>query len=152
MIQSESEEFIRVECSVLQNRTKKRKKKRSKKPFYMDYFAFIPPKKEVEERCNKLDQDRGDNWVNVAVIGLDALSRLNFQRQMPASHSYLIDQMGAIEMFGFNKVGDNTFPNLAPTLMNLTEDEVQKVCWPKEHNFFDNCPFIWNKYRDRGYR
>lgn len=122
------------------------------KPFYGDFFAFVPPKKEVEERCQRLDQDGGKNWINVAVIGLDALSRLNFQRQMPLSHSYLVDQMGAIEMYGFNKVGDNTFPNLVPTLMNLTENELKDVCWPEDYPFFDNCPFIWNQYRDKGYR
>lgn len=141
-----------MECSVPKAPQNEKKKKKRRKPFYVDYFSFVPPKKEVEERCNRLNQNQDENWVNVAIIGLDALSRLNFQRQMPSSHSYLIDQMGAIEMYGFNKVGDNTFPNLVPTLMNLSDDEVQKVCWPDKDSFFDNCPFIWNQYRDRGYR
>lgn len=141
-----------MECSVPKAPQNEKKKKKRRKPFYVDYFSFVPPKREVEERCNRLNQNQDENWVNVAIIGLDALSRLNFQRQMPSSHSYLIDQMGAIEMYGFNKVGDNTFPNLVPTLMNLSDDEVQKVCWPDKDSFFDNCPFIWNQYRDRGYR
>ncbi|XP_068086105.1 uncharacterized protein [Anabrus simplex] len=136
------EEFIKVECRV------------NKKEIYKDYHAFIFPKPEVEKRCkeavSKSGVDTGDR-PSVLILGIDSVSRLNFHRQMP--HTLLqLRQLGAIEMLGYNKVADNTFPNLVPVLAGLSEKELRNSCWPKDKSSFDNCPFIWKRFSEAGYR
>jgi len=86
------------------------------------------------------------------IVGLDALSRLNFQRHMPSSYKYLIEEMAAVEMFGYNKVGDNTFPNLVPLLTGLAVEELGKHCWNSSADTFDHCPFVWDFFQYYGYR
>lgn len=104
----------------------------------------------MEKRCE--EHAIATEHVNVLVIGLDALSRLNFHRQMVSSASYLKYDMEAIEMMGYNKVGDNTFPNLIPMLTGLSVEQLKKKCWPSESEVFDKCPFIWNTFSKFGYR
>jgi len=41
---------------------------------------------------------------NLLVLGVDSMSRLNFARHMPRTRRFLIDQLGAVELAGFNKV------------------------------------------------
>lgn len=55
-------------------------------------------------------------------------------------------------MFGYNKVGDNTYPNLVPVLTGLDVDELSAVCLPNSNSTFDLCPFIWHTFADAGYR
>ncbi|XP_067001793.2 uncharacterized protein [Anabrus simplex] len=136
------EEFIKVECRV------------NDEEIYKDYHAFIIPKPEVEKRCeeavstNEVDtEDR----PSVLMLGIDAVSRLNFHRQMPHT-LHQLRQLGAIEMLGYNKVGDNTFPNLVPVLAGLSEKELRDSCWPKDKSSFDYCSFIWKNFSEAGYR
>nr|CAH7717381.1 unnamed protein product [Callosobruchus chinensis] len=83
-------------------------------------------------------------------MGLDAVSRLNLHRQMPKTVEYL-KQIGSVEMLGYNKVADNTFPNLMPVLAGLSEEELTRTCWPKKWSRFDDCEFIWKRYKSKGY-
>jgi len=41
---------------------------------------------------------------NFLVVGVDSVSRLNFARQMPRTRRFLIEELGAVELSGFNKV------------------------------------------------
>lgn len=64
-----------------------------------------------------------DRELGVAVVGLDSVSRLNFMRQLPKSFKVITDTLDGVVLKGFNKVGENTFPNLIPI---LTGEEVVK--------------------------
>lgn len=55
-------------------------------------------------------------------------------------------------MLGYNKVGDNTFPNLIPILTGMSVNELKKECWLSPESYFDPCPFIWKQYKGAGYR
>ncbi|XP_028130058.1 uncharacterized protein LOC114326035 isoform X1 [Diabrotica virgifera virgifera] len=127
-----TDEFIQVTCRV-DNTT-----------IYKDTFAFVPIK------TNFTTNDITPKPINVLVIGLDAVSRLNLHRQMPKTVKYLKEQK-AVELLGYNKVGDNTFPNLIPVLTGSYESQLVKTCWPKTSERFDNCTFIWNRYKKEGY-
>lgn len=85
------------------------------------------------------------------IIGLDSVSRLNLYRQMPKTLAYLQNDMEAIEYFGFNKIGDGTFPNLVGLLTGLHVDEIKQICWRKKTDRFDNCTFVWSKFHAAGY-
>lgn len=125
------EEFIKVICHS------------NNSVIYTDFFSFVPVKTQKNHFETKT--------LNVLIIGLDGVSRLNFHRQMPKTAEYL-KNLSAVELLGYTKVGDNTFPNLMPVLTGLSETELQKFCWNADNNFrFDKCPFIWKKYKSKGF-
>ncbi|KAF2881134.1 hypothetical protein ILUMI_25045 [Ignelater luminosus] len=113
---------------------------------YKDLFAFVPIKPEVKSLKSKSP----NSFMNVLIIGVDAVSRLNLHRQMPKTVQILKD-INAIEFLGYNKVGDNTFPNLVPVLTGMSEKELVKNCWPSKNARFDDCPFIWKNFSEYGY-
>jgi len=41
---------------------------------------------------------------NFLVLGVDSVSRLNFARHMPLTRRFLLQELGAVELAGFNKV------------------------------------------------
>ncbi|XP_039764474.1 uncharacterized protein LOC120636962 [Pararge aegeria] len=127
-----ADEFVKVECNV------------DNVKVYQQYFAFTPKKKlSYDIPINK-------TAYNVIVMGIDAVSRLNFYRTMPNTLKFLREN-GAVELQGYNKVGDNTFPNLVPMLMGFSEQALNTTCIPHEGSSFDNCPFIWEYFKQAGY-
>ncbi|XP_065164171.1 uncharacterized protein [Atheta coriaria] len=137
------EEFLRVKCQYDSNE------------IYKDFFSFVPIKNDsraipiVKNNTTNTTQPTSER-LNVLVIGIDAVSRLNFHRQMPKTAFYL-EKLNAVELLGYNKIGDNTYPNLIAALTGHDETEVQKLCWPTEDAHFDNCSFIWKDYKRAGY-
>lgn len=89
--------------------------------------------------------------VSVLIIGVDAVSRLNLHRQMPLTLKFLKKNLSAVEFLGYNKVADNTFPNLIPVLTGLSEEELKQSCWPSGQSVFDNCNYIWDTFGSAGY-
>ncbi|CAI6358843.1 unnamed protein product [Macrosiphum euphorbiae] len=109
---------------------------------YKYYHIFIRPTSSV--------RNRKDGDVSVLVLGLDAVSRMNFHRQMPKTSAFL-SEIGTIEMIGYNKVEDNTFPNVVPTLTGMSIDELKINCWPENDDFFDKCHFVWDDYKNANF-
>lgn len=105
---------------------------------YKDYHIFV--------RAAPAAMTRRDGDANVLVLGLDSVSRLNFHRQMPETDA-LLSRLDNVEMLGYNKVEDNTFPNLIPLLAGLSVDELRDRCWPRDDGFFDGCRFVWDDYK-----
>jgi hypothetical protein len=48
---------------------------------------------------------------NILLLGLDSISRLNFERHFLRT-KVLIQKKGFKTLFGYNKIGLNTFPNM----------------------------------------
>ncbi|XP_023941563.2 uncharacterized protein LOC112048308 [Bicyclus anynana] len=128
------DEFVKIECNV------------DNVKLYEQYFVFTPKKKLSSSNSNQ----NNSTAYNVIVMGIDAVSRLNFYRTMPNTLSFLKEN-GAIELLGYNKVGDNTFPNLIPMLMGLPVEALNITCIPHEGSHFDNCPFLWEYFKQAGY-
>ncbi|XP_021185847.3 uncharacterized protein LOC110373063 isoform X1 [Helicoverpa armigera] len=129
-------EFVKVSCEY------------NEKQIYQQYFLFA--RKKLNKK-NKSDVHKNEtDYYNVIVMGIDAISRLNFYRTMPKTLAYLQNR-GAIELLGYNKVGDNTFPNLTPMLLGIKETDLKRTCWPDNNANFDNCPFIWQWYKEAGF-
>lgn len=147
------EEYIRVGCRV----------GGKKKIIYHDYHFFVKDKQTANSNFKKSNQIRDrDNEeskstksneppISVMVIGIDSVSRLNFHRRMNESAGVLLNELKAIELFGFNKVADNTYPNLIPTLTGLDENELITACIPTKNHTFDRCNFIWNTFKEKNY-
>ncbi|XP_046676045.1 uncharacterized protein LOC124364533 [Homalodisca vitripennis] len=130
------DEFVKVTCSL------------NNESIYLDYHAFTPVKRSVKK---KVEFEEEENAVSVLMIGIDAVSRLNFHRQMPQTLNFLEKNLSAVEMLGYNKVEDNTFPNLIPVLTGLSTKELKKACWAKATSVFDSCNFVWDNFSDAGY-
>lgn len=88
--------------------------------------------------------------LNVLLVGVDSMSRLNFMRQMSRTRSYLLETMGAFDMAGYNKVADNTFVNLVPILAGKY---VEDLPWNETLNKqpFDKYEFMWDRYKEYGF-
>lgn len=90
--------------------------------------------------------------MNVIILGIDSMSRLNMHRELPLTMQAL-KSVGAVPLLGYNKVADNTFPNLMPLLTGLGELELRDGCpWPGPDHVLDACPFIWKQYATNGFR
>lgn len=150
-----SDEFIKVTCS-----------KNHRIEIYHDYHYFIQTKRdqaefsfkkesrwsENDDKVYKEDDNlKRDDNPNVMIIGLDSVSRLNFHRHMNDSVQFLLKELNAIELYGYNKVADNTYPNLIPALTGLDENELISACIPHKNETFDLCNFIWDDFKQKNY-
>ncbi|KAL3254787.1 hypothetical protein MRX96_017529 [Rhipicephalus microplus] len=98
--------------------------------FHEEFFMVPVLKEQVEQRC-KFAKD-------AAIQPLNRTTR-----------EFLLEQREAIDLYGYNKVGDDSFPNQVPLLTGRSGEEAMSLCPEK---FFDNLEFIWDKYASLGYK
>lgn len=130
---------------------------------YSNVHAFFVPNQEEERALAKVASERlsaAGDFYSVLMVGVDTISRLNGQRQLNNTLAALRDLYGALDFAGYNKVGENTFPNLIPLLTGLTPHQLDQVqCWnaasydenESGDEYLDNCKFLWNYYQQAGY-
>lgn len=107
-------------------------------------------------KTNNRTTNQKDKRLSVMILGMDSVSHLNFLRQMRSSASYIHNKLNHIEFWGYNKVGDNTYPNLMPVLTGFDEDEVAISCLGPpaifSNSVYDNCSLIWKRYKEAGFK
>ncbi|CAN7986434.1 unnamed protein product [Ixodes hexagonus] len=132
-------EYIHVQCFA------------GNKEFHQEFFLLPLLKDDVEERCERTRQQLNDtgSGLNILILGMDSVSRLNFNRHFPATGKYMRDVLKAYELFGYNKVGLNSYPNQTPLLTGLSGAEAQNM---SANKFYDALNFLWKDYRKKGYR
>lgn len=143
-------DYIKVKCYNNHDRT-----------IFTNYYAFIQKKNtsEVNHTNNSFafkslktnpNSQKTQFHMDVMLVGIDSVSRLNFMRQLPETRQYLL-QKGAIEMQGYNKVADNTLVNLVPL---LTGKYLEDLPWNESlAKFpFDKYDFLWKRYHKKGFR
>lgn len=115
---------------------------------YVDFHTFFSPTLKEAEGSNEND----DGKYNVMILGVDSVSKLNFHRMLNETTKTL-EHLGAIELHGYNKVDDNTYPNLIPFLTGLSSDELTGACLSNSNMSlqFDHCHFIWDEFKKKGY-
>lgn len=138
---------VMVSCTA---RSKKAGPK-ANKPVYENVHAILG----VERVRDRLQRNRTADTplsrrLSVLMIGIDSVSRLNFIRSAPNTDKYLRDT-GWLRMNGYNKMGDNTFPNLMAILTGQSQTQAYSRCKPTVPYKLDHCPFIWRNFRDAGY-
>lgn len=82
---------------------------------YIDFHSFFPEMKSDEKTYKK---------YNVMILGIDSVSKLNFHRMLNRTLKTILEDLNGIELHGYNKVDDNTFPNLIPLLTGLSAEEL----------------------------
>ncbi|KAF6204347.1 hypothetical protein GE061_002688 [Apolygus lucorum] len=142
---SGDEQFVRVQCTV-----KKRKKTIN---VYTNLHAFIGQKVRVEEKMRDAFEkmlNTGEKSLSVMIVGIDSISRPNMIRTMPKTVKYLAYN-GWYDLKGYNKMDDNTFPNLVAILAGKTYKQLTNLCFPSNKTPLDNCPLLWKNFSDSGY-
>ncbi|ALC46716.1 CG15695 [Drosophila busckii] len=111
-----------------------------------DAFSFVQANRVVNKTVPKPSKRR----PNVLLWGMDSISRMNFERTMPIMHKYLKDKQW-FELQGYNKMADNTFPNLMALLTGFNYSRSEDVCNPYKVGALDSCPLLWKDYKRQGY-
>lgn len=112
--------------------------------FYKNYHAVIS--REREDAKSKVRKP--DNRLNIIIVGIDSVSKLNFLRHFRKTHK-LLKNLGAIELHGYNKVEDSTLVNMIPF---LTGKYVTHYWNGSEPSLFDHVDEMWRYFSEVGYR
>ncbi|KAH8303811.1 hypothetical protein KR018_008186 [Drosophila ironensis] len=138
--------FLTTSCSV-QNRTS------PPRVLQRDGMALIQDRlspKELKINLRTMNSESEDLKPSVIIMGLDSTSRMNFRRTMPKVLKH-VSQEGWFEMEGYNKVGDNTLPNILAVLAGTSREKADKKCNLKHRGCLDEVDFIWKRYKSHGY-
>lgn len=65
------------------------------------YARIVPVPSKLSAASIKAAQE---GRLNVVVLVFESMSRLNFMRQLPRSHSFITDSLGGVVMQGLTKV------------------------------------------------
>ncbi|KAH8329052.1 hypothetical protein KR074_002639 [Drosophila pseudoananassae] len=131
-------EGIVVECRTAEEPTKLLQK---------DAFTFVqylPLPKDMKQK-------HGVRKPSVIMYGIDSLSRINLRRTMPKVFKFL-QGAGWHEMQGYNKVADNSFPNIFAMLSGYSaETAKEQICDTDTKGCLDKMPMIWKYFKNASY-
>ena len=117
---------------------------------YTNYHTAVIRKPDVEQRCQKARTP--DEALNILMIGVDSVSRLNFVRQFQKTRRFLLKELGATELRLYNIVAENTYVNLVPMFAGKF---VHELPWDERTDYnkpFDEYGFLWKNFSSLGYR
>ncbi|XP_064541698.1 uncharacterized protein LOC135430824 [Drosophila montana] len=120
------------------------------KRIYTNGHATVPERGNVRRRLQKWTEERGGAAPSVLLVAMDTISRQQLMRAMPLTRQYL-QYTGWFELAGYNKVEDNTLPNVLPLTTGYNRNSVNRMCNPHEEKGLERCTFIWKLYQDLGY-
>ncbi|XP_016961569.1 uncharacterized protein LOC108032218 [Drosophila biarmipes] len=109
-----------------------------------DAFSFVHPQREF------IRDPTADKRPSVLLWGIDSISRMTLELSMPRMYEYLNAQHW-YELQGYNKMGDNTFPNLMAVLTGFNKTHANDQCQPDKVGGLDACPLIWKDFKAKGY-
>lgn len=115
---------------------------------YKNAHSAITIPDSIQKQLDSINKTK--QHLSVLFIGIDSVSRLNFIRSLPKTRSFMVANEW-IELKGYNKIGDNTFPNLMAIFTGKNESTAYKTCNPKVVGPLDKCNFIWNDFKRNGY-
>ncbi|CAF4743554.1 unnamed protein product, partial [Rotaria sp. Silwood1] len=113
-------------------------------------YASIHYSPNIRKRLENIKITEDD--FNVLILGLDSVSRLQFERMLPQTFDYVTKELDGIVLKGYNILGDGTPQQLIPMLTGFKETELPSTLYRDPNgSFVDIYPFIWNKYHQQGY-
>ena len=112
-------------------------------------YITIRNDKKIRQRLATVRKQNDD--LNILILGLDSISRLQYERMLPKTHAHIKKLNGTI-LKGYNILGDGTPAQVIPMLTGMLERELPSTLHRDANgSFVDVYPFIWNTLRDRGY-
>ena len=101
-------DYFTVECSDLSQHNSST----IKRHFYPKLpYASIHYNRRVRERLKKVNQNKED--YNILILGLDSISRLQFERMLPQTFHYITKELHGIVLQGLfwkERSGDESLP------------------------------------------
>lgn len=144
-------EAAMVSCSLVESRSTNGTGRKRSRPIYENVHAILDAGKVADRSSRNATQlFSTSKKLSVLMLGIDSVSRLNFIRSAPTTERYLLET-GWIRFDGYNKMGDNTFPNLMAILTGQNQEQAYTICKPNVPTMLDRCPFLWQNFRDAGY-
>ncbi|XP_059147180.1 uncharacterized protein LOC131934929 [Physella acuta] len=122
------------------------------------YLTFIRKKPNLESELKAkyeahVELHAPKETLSVMMVGIDAISKNNFQRAMPKTRNFLLETMKAVELYKHNKFGHNTFPNVVGLLTGMNEESLANLGYSDLRPLdIVNDAFLWSAYRKAGYR
>lgn len=115
----------------------------------------------TDEKCYSKAKSVNETRMNVLMLGIDSLSFPHLKRSFPRFHEFITKDLANNVVFeNFNKIGENTYPNLLALFAGAKiepfyEQDINKT----DIDFFakldstnhDLIPFIWKSYHDLNY-
>ncbi|XP_046403263.1 uncharacterized protein LOC124168914 [Ischnura elegans] len=128
---------------------------------YIGMHAHVVPTEETLKKVEAAAANGANRPPSIFLLTIDSSSRLNFFRAMPKLRAVL-EEAGAVDMTSYNKVGENTLPNLLPLLGGISLDDANGDvnsttrpngygCWPNKKYTFDTCPLLFRNFSTEGY-
>ena len=99
----------------------------------------------------KLYRVKDSEKLNVIIMGTDSVSRLNMLRHLSKTYEYLTKELGAVDLKGYNKVADNTLPNMMPILGGITKKELDNHTCVTKSRHYDDCHWLWKDFKKSNY-
>lgn len=159
-------EFLTIKCWKIPNNTDtdveptESDKLLKQTPHHNELLFYVPrPTREMlYQKTKQLHKNQFTDPMNVIIFGIDEVSRSNFIRLLQKTFLYLKSDLDAVDLQGFNKMGDATLNNTLALLTGHDFGSIQKnPSWmPRKMKkdsdvFFDDLPFIWKNFSDKGY-
>ena len=125
--------------------------------FYTDYITAVVRRNRIVEACEKRQREfrrkhrQQNEGFNVVMLGVDSVSRSNSIRQLSKTRDYLFNQLGAVELKGYHKVGENTFPNVVAILSGDSESELLNGTSVTSVTF-ERYDFLWKQFSRAGFQ
>ncbi|CAG9818667.1 unnamed protein product [Phaedon cochleariae] len=110
---------------------------------YANVHATTIPLHKEKDATNTSNR----NKFSILLVGIDSMSKSNLIRTMPKTFSYANKHF--ISLRGYNKIGDNTFPNLMALMTGYSKEQLDVFCNMSVK--LNNCRFIWDAFKDSGY-
>ncbi|KAF7997895.1 hypothetical protein HCN44_009293 [Aphidius gifuensis] len=135
-------DFADVQCEAENSGTK-----------WHSVLAGVQFNPEVQKTSSWKNVPNDGLKLNVLMFGFDSLSRNTFIRKLPKTYDYLKENLKSQILEGYNIIGDGTPQALIPLLTGKTELELPDTRKRTGYTakFVDVYPFIWQKYKQKGY-
>ncbi|XP_013115158.2 uncharacterized protein LOC106092779 [Stomoxys calcitrans] len=131
--------YILIECNGTVNAS----------TFYKDGMHFFQDREEIKERIH--NNTGTARPFGILMFGIDTVSQFNFRRVMPSTFEYVRNDSW-FELSGYNKIEDNTFPNIMAILSGLDLQKAEELCNYHDEGGMDNCTtFLFNLLRQQGF-
>lgn len=133
-------DFFKISCKDAKNRT------------YENIQAGIHVNSAIKERLRTTKPPANGLGMSVMLLGFDSMSRMSWLRRMPRTREYMMNELGAIELEGYNILGDGTPAALLPILTGKHEQELPEARRKfKGAKPVDNFPWLWKNFSSIGY-
>lgn len=133
-------DFFKVKCNAKDGKT------------YDNIHCGVAYKPELHKKTLNEKVSHAGLGLDILILGFDSLSRMTFTRKLPKSYDYIVNNLEAHVLKGYNIVGDGTPQALIPILTGKTELELPRTLKRlKNAPYVDVYPMIWNDLRNNGY-